>query len=137
MSLWQDGTSNQIIFGEKHIPSWALEQDTQPQSTWDIQYMFGMWSWLNSGYARAAMHWEGNNYQPIARSPKDSGVPQNAHIENGDTWYGMSYGFGSHHPGTVNFALGDGSIRGVSVTVAPRLVANLADVSDGNAVTLP
>ena len=139
MSLWQDGTSNQIIFGEKFIPSWSLEQDTQPQSTWDIQYMFGMWSWLNSGYARAAMLWDGGGYQPqpIGRSPNDPGVPLNAHIENGDTWYGMSYGFGSSHPGTVNFAIGDGSVHAFSVTVSPRLLAHLADVNDGNAVSLP
>ena len=139
MSLWADGTSNQIIFGEKFIPAWSLEQNTQPQSTWDIQYMFGMWSWYNSGYARAAMLWEGSAYQPqpIARSPNDPGVPLNVHIENGDTWYGMSYGFGSSHPGTVNFAVGDGSIQAFSVTTSPRIVALLADVSDGNSVTLP
>ena len=139
MALWQDGTSNQIIFGEKFIPAWSLEQNSSPQSTWDIQYLWGMWSWLNSGYARAAMLWEGGGYQPqpIARSPNDPGVPLNAHIENGDTWYGMSYGFGSSHPGTVNFAVGDGSIQAFSVTTSPRIVALLADVSDGNSVTLP
>jgi len=137
MSLWQDGTSNQIIFGEKFIPAWAVEQDTDPVRSWDCQYLIGMWDWLNSGFARAAIHWDDYNYQPIARSPNDSAVERNTHIARGETWYGMSFGFGSNHPGTVNFTLGDGSVRGVSVTVQKRLIVDLANVSDGNPVTLP
>jgi prepilin-type processing-associated H-X9-DG protein len=123
--------------GEKFIPAWGLEQDSGNGRSWDIQYMFGMWDWYNSGIARAAIHWDGYNYQPIARSPNDSGLARDSHIQNPDTWYGMSFGFGSHHPGTVNFTLGDGSVRGVSVTTMPRLLVYLADVSDGNAATLP
>jgi hypothetical protein len=48
------------------------------------------------------------------------------------------HGFGSSHPGVSNFALGDGAVRGVSVTtpVNPILIS-LALVSDGMSVALP
>ena len=137
MSLWQDGTSNQIIFGEKFIPAWGLEQGAEPELTWDITFTAALWDWYNSGFARAAIHWDDYNYQPIARSPNDSALVRNSSIANPETWYGMSFGFGSNHPGTVNFALGDGAVRGVSVTIPKKIFVDLSNVSDGNAVTLP
>jgi prepilin-type processing-associated H-X9-DG protein len=51
--------------------------------------------------------------------------------------WGIDFGFGSSHPGTLNFALGDGAVRGVSVTTHPRILADLSIVNDGNAVSLP
>ena len=46
-------------------------------------------------------------------------------------------GFGSHHPGAVQFALCDGSVRGISLTVDIRVQHKLADASDGQPVELP
>jgi len=136
IALWADGTSNQIIFGEKHIPAWALEQSTSPGYSWDISYLSGGWDWLNTGFARVALDWPAANFQVIARSPNESGIPTDAHVNDARFFYSQ-YGFGSSHPGIVNFALGDGSVRGVSVSVPPSIIANLSDVSDGNPVSLP
>ena len=144
MSLWKDGTSNQLIFGEKNIPASAVDQDSDPGRSWDVGYLSPGIGWVGtSGYARLVTDWEhspGVFYQSLARSPKESGLiaadGNLMHFNDGAHLYGQ-YGFGSCHPGTINFALGDGAVRGVSVTTHPRIIADLSDVSDGNATSLP
>jgi len=138
MSLWQDGTSNQIIFAEKNIPAWALERtsETNPAQPgahdWDMGYTHTLWDWYATNFARLAIDWP--NYPLIARSPNDPGIPKDQSL----IYAGWGqYGFGSCHPGTVSFAIGDGAVRGVSVTVLPKTIADLCHVSDGNPVTLP
>jgi hypothetical protein len=139
MSWWRDGTSNQLVFGEKHIPSWGLEQSTGDTFTWDISYSGAMWDWWNSGFARPLIDVSAVDpgFQPIARSPNDTALERNSHINPPGSYTYTSFGFGSNHPGTVNFALGDGSIRGVSVTTNKMILVALANVSDGEAVSLP
>ena len=44
---------------------------------------------------------------------------------------------GSCHTGIVNFLVGDGSVRAISITMLPRLVAELTVVNDGTAAALP
>ena len=137
MALWSDGTSNQIIFGEKHIPAWALEQSSSPGYTWDISYLAAGYDWIgNTGFARVALDWPDANFQVLARSPNESGIPTDAHVNDARFFYSQ-YGFGSYHTGTVNFALGDGSVHSFSVTTPPKIIADLSDVCDGNAVALP
>ena len=150
MSLWQDGTSNQIVFAEKHIPTWAL--DIQPSAafqgnevySWDISYLTTTGWWTNTGFARPAIDDTPNaTYRTIARSSKEPTAAaiaaaggENGYNVGGFSW-GLDYSLGSYHPGTLGVALGDGSVRGVSVTVTSKIIADLAHVSDGNAVTLP
>jgi hypothetical protein len=45
--------------------------------------------------------------------------------------------FGAAHPGVCNFLIGDGAVRTVSNTTPHAVLRNLADVNDGNAVSLP
>jgi hypothetical protein len=45
--------------------------------------------------------------------------------------------WGSNHTSVVVFGLGDGSVRGISDTVANNIICNLAASGDGVAVTLP
>jgi prepilin-type N-terminal cleavage/methylation domain-containing protein len=136
MSLWQDGTSNQIIFCEKNIPSWGLEQNVKSdvnsecEFLWDNSYITAIYDRYGMSFARFIGDTPGHVI--IARSPNDPGLVRDL----GAIWSGQ-YGIGSCHPGTVGVALGDGSVRGVSVSVLPSVLANLADVSDGNAVSLP
>ena len=137
MALWADGTSNQIIFGEKHIPAWAVGASSFPEYSWDISYLAGGWDWVgNTGFARVALDWPEVNFQVLARSPNESGIPRDASVNDDRVWYSQ-FGFGSSHTGIVNFAIGDGSVHSFSVTTPPAIIANLADVSDGNAVSLP
>ena len=135
MSLWQDGTSNQIIFGEKNIPIWALEQNMDTSwadCAWlyDASYIVAHYNLHPLSFARFIVDFPG--HVNIARSPNDPGVVRT----NDFMWQGQ-YGLGSCHPGTVGLALGDGSVRGVSVSVLSKVLADLTDVSDGNAVSLP
>ncbi|QDU61616.1 putative major pilin subunit [Planctomycetes bacterium Pan216] len=44
---------------------------------------------------------------------------------------------GSWHSGVVNFLMGDGSIRPLSVTVSTSIVSNLGNARDGSIVELP
>ena len=137
MSFWQDGTSNQIVFAEKHIPSWALDSGgTDPVLySWDHTYICGGWSWYGaSSIARVAI--DVPNYPLIARSPKESGIPINTEVVAEISGWGQ-YGFGSSHPGTIGVALGDGSVRGISVSTLPSVFTDLSDVMDGKATSLP
>ncbi|MDR3181887.1 MAG: DUF1559 domain-containing protein, partial [Planctomycetaceae bacterium] len=45
ISRWSDGTSNQILVGEKHIPGWAVGKDNLPARSWD-----GGWLGTGDGY---------------------------------------------------------------------------------------
>jgi hypothetical protein len=151
MARWQDGTSNQLIFGEKHIPTWALGLQQanggliqgNSRYSWDITYINALVDGMhNTGFARAIIDvgHGGGRSQPIARSPREPGpmiTEQHGEGINVAHGWGIDFGFGSSHPGTLNFALGDGAVRGVSVTTHPRILADLAIVNDGNAVSLP
>ncbi|MGL6194032.1 MAG: H-X9-DG-CTERM domain-containing protein, partial [Thermoguttaceae bacterium] len=58
----------------------------------------------------------------------------------------FTYNFGGCHPGTVNFLIGDGSVRSISTTTPAStwlrdgqkdILACLAIVNDGTSVSLP
>jgi prepilin-type N-terminal cleavage/methylation domain-containing protein len=137
MSFWQDGTSNQIIFAEKHIPTWALDSgpDDLNLYSWDHTYLSGGWDVYGAtSIGRVAI--DVPNYPLIARSPKESGIPLNTSAVAEITGWGQ-YGFGSNHPGTLGVALGDGSVRGISVSILPSVFTDFSDVCDGKASTLP
>jgi len=138
-SWWRDGLSNQIVIGEKHVPTSRLgisQYDAAPLrgNIADHTYVSsGRWA---AGAAR-------NIYctNPKLCSPRDfseSGPtvtpvqPTNALPTSG------SYGFGSWHPGVCMFLIGDGSVRSFSNTTSPEGVLRpLADVADGQPVALP
>jgi hypothetical protein len=44
------------------------------------------------------------------------------------------YSFGSPHPGVVQFAISDGSVRAISTSISTRVLGYLANRADGNAV---
>jgi prepilin-type N-terminal cleavage/methylation domain-containing protein len=141
---WADGTSNQIIFGDKAIPpsrmgvcdvdDWGSQKDRQ----FDCSYLtsgnrggYNVAGWARSIGFRM-------NY-PITRSPWDND-PDNANSLlrlSGSHGAIAIYAFGSYHPGVCNFTVGDGSVRNIPSTTAVRIVKCLGHVSDGNTVSLP
>jgi len=150
MAWWSDGTSNQFVFGEKHIPSSLVGQCRTGNQTTD-----GDCSYLSTEQFGASVVSRQFSLGSIDRSTTGTGfVLANSPIGGTPVWefhlmkgnegvgyVGGSiyyYGFGSAHPGVSNFLLGDGSVHAVSVTtpVNPILVA-LGLVNDGMSVTLP
>jgi prepilin-type processing-associated H-X9-DG protein len=116
MSWWQDGSSNQILAGEKHM----LQEDLY-NSHWD-----GTWLWKHGNT------WHGTTrifqfYVPFERAGmRDPWECHHSHKR-----------FGGPHPGGTNFVMGDGSVRTISPTAPLTITIPLSHVSDGNSVTLP
>ena len=133
-----DGTSNQIILGDKHIPANRLDHcatsGTGVEQAFSADCSYIVSGWVHSFSAiRTFEHWHfGTAAQGIAlaRGPKDYSDDYQSHPWN-------LYGFGSYHSSVCNFALGDGSVRGVSVSTPTTILVNLALVNDGVSVSLP
>jgi len=148
MSWWSDGTSNQFLLGEKHIPPSALGQCGVNDAGdiidgfyyTDCGYQtYGQWRGVASGrsfcyhyYPDATSDYGHTLYfaMPISRA-NDKNQPREA--SNG-AWY---YSFGSYHPAICQFLLGDGSVQAVSVTTPLSILFSYAVVNDGRAVSLP
>jgi len=99
---WSDGTSNQIIFGEKHLRPAEFQQCAAGDgSVWDCSYFYSAGGHQEFGNGRHAAAMT----RVFARGPNDNPGDVTRHRA-----------FGSSHPGIINFAFGDGSIRGISTT---------------------
>jgi len=142
MSRWQDGTSNQILVGEKHVPLSMLGKCDSEGST-DLgqrrhgecaYFVTGDWSGCGGSRAIISTSWPGgNNYVdtfPICR-------PTDWEFEKGWSTALHNYGFGSYHPDMCMFVFGDGSVRGISPTTPISILRALAVVDDGKVVSLP
>jgi hypothetical protein len=138
-SWWRDGTSNQLVLGEKHIPRGLVDvchSNRDPAIAGNRRVGVGDCSILNTGEWRTAPSFR------VVRfiSPHAIGGDFIPGIVTPDT---MDYSdhttgaFGSVHTGVCNFVLGDGSVRGISATINPILLGWLGCVNDGNAVSVP
>jgi prepilin-type N-terminal cleavage/methylation domain-containing protein/prepilin-type processing-associated H-X9-DG protein len=139
-----DGTSNQVIFGEKHVPSWAVGKDTLPGSSWDS----GIMSYLvtagdREGYIAgncslyrtfndANLTNEDNKLIHFANGANDTATDDITHSRTGteEHLYG-DRSWGSAHNGTVNFLFGDGTVRPLPTTTDGIMLYRLAHISDG------
>jgi hypothetical protein len=114
---WVRGTSNQLIFGEKHIPIGAIGSESMPFRH-DQSYIAATDSGARDwGIGRTVCA-----NRPLAR-PTDAADPQHY--------------FGSWHSGICPFLMGDGSVQSVSVTASGTLLGNLANVISTGAASLP
>jgi prepilin-type N-terminal cleavage/methylation domain-containing protein/prepilin-type processing-associated H-X9-DG protein len=147
MSWWADGTSNQIVVGEKHIRSDYVGQCAPDGGDNAKRWKLGDCSILISGDWNTLSVARSCNSR-IARGPSDGSGTSNFGGEDQVHW-------GSAHTGTVNFLMGDGSVQAISVTVPAGPVWNneadsnsrsnptnsilgrLGNVRDGNAVSIP
>ena len=137
MSWWQDGTSNQLLIGEKYIAASLLDTCVYTNGSADGaggRENLGDCSILASG-GLSGYPMKRSFRAGMARSPDDttnktdegSSNPTKAH------WGGI-------HPGVVNFLVGDGAVRTISTTIPTghnSLFHYLGQVNDGNAVTIP
>jgi hypothetical protein len=101
-----DGLSNTLLFGEKHIANEQYGVRTA-----------GDGSTYNGDHG-AAQRKAGSPNAPLAKGPKGSGQ------------------FGSYHPGVCPFALADGSVRLLSVSIELKNLGRLANRKDGEVITV-
>ena len=154
ISWWKDGTSNQMVFAERHIPSAYMNKcdRTNPTSTASPgRYATVDCSYLGAGGGANtdgepeerpfySIYNGPSNGQPnyagkiIATSPS---FGNDAGHGGADTNVWWTYALGSYHPGIFQVLLGDGSVRPVTNTVNTTLLVQLTIVDDGNSVSLP
>ena len=133
---WQDGTSNQLIFGEKAIHTDKLRACNLSNGHHDCTFLAGTGANSTNHAGRVFLDW---NPPPAPAAFTIGGTWRNIvppRPNPTDTQYYHS--FGSWHPGICNFLLGDGSVRAVSVTTpADPILFSLSVVSSGQSVSLP
>jgi prepilin-type processing-associated H-X9-DG protein len=100
LSQVTDGTSNTLLFGEKHVPTGMFGQ-----GGWDCS--------IFDGDSPACSGRAGGPAFPMAVSLRDTG-----------------WKFGSMHPTVCNFVFVDGSVHALNKSLPPIVLGLLADVSD-------
>ncbi len=116
ISRWIDGTSNQFMFGEKHIPIGMLGGDSV--------------AWRHDQNYLAATDSNGRDWA-LGRAVSEAYPLASARDYTNAQRY-----FGSWHAGVVNFVMGDGAVRSVSTTAAGKTLGKFAHVSDGGTESL-
>ncbi|MDR3199610.1 MAG: DUF1559 domain-containing protein [Planctomycetaceae bacterium] len=127
IAYWVDGASNQIIFGEAHLPEnrmnickstiWATQTDCSALTAHGA----------SRGFVRPV-----HPAYRLARGPQD--YTGDANEESPIS----GYSFGSSHLGVCHFLIGDGSVRAFSTTTPmSSVLVPLANTSDGKSVSIP
>lgn len=149
-AYWADGTSNQLVIGEKHIPSRNIGTCPNANEPYDCTVILARSDADSIGGSRSfsiARAIQDPNASP-SDNATNSPIPivskatyfQDRKDENGNTLSATaqnSYAFGSAHSGVCIFLIGDGSVRSVSATTSVGTLAALGCVNDGVAVALP
>jgi len=153
ISWWKDGTSNQMVFAERHIPSAFLNRCLRSDpgntaspgryATVDCSYLGAggtenlegepiertFWAVYGSA-SNGQANYAGKIVAPNANYGNDAGTGNDINV-----WW--TYALGSYHPGLFQILLGDGAVRPVVNNVNTTLLVHLNIVDDGNAVSLP
>jgi len=122
IAYWQDGTSNQIVLGEKHIPVGNRTTRTpigNDVMAWRHDQSFLCTSDSGRDYAIG---------RTVAATiplsgPRDGGNPRSQRT------------FGSWHPGVCNFLIGDGAVRAFPVSSNPEILGYWGHTSSGQSVS--
>jgi hypothetical protein len=130
---WSDGTSNQLVFGEKHIPAQALSGTLNSDMSWNAGFL-ATWKGIdNCNIARFV--YSGTAALPsstlIAKSPNETATQGDVYAHAG------TYQLGSSHAGVLNFLIGSGSVHTIPKSVSSEVIFRLSYVNDGNVVSLP
>jgi prepilin-type N-terminal cleavage/methylation domain-containing protein len=137
MGWWKDGTSNQLVVGEKHIPPFALGQcgraDIGEDGLTPDCSIITASGHKTGGMGRVFRHDTATGFGISKPNDYDNEIRQGPHLRN----VGDGYGFGSWHPGVCHFLVGDGHVRGLAVSTSQQTLEYFADVSDGNSISLP
>ena len=116
MSEITDGTSQTYLIGEKYLSS---DHYTTGDDGGDNHSAF-------QGFDRDTVRWTnvlGDDFAPQCDIPR---IEETVEI--------VVFGFGSAHPGGVNMAMCDGSVRSISYDIDRQVHANLGNRKDGQAI---
>ncbi|MDR1270502.1 MAG: DUF1559 domain-containing protein [Planctomycetaceae bacterium] len=143
MAWLADGTSNQFIMGEKHIPLAGRLGVSKTGSAGAVNQCFtadttyittGRWA------AGAARSIKSNLYRLASLSDlqedRDSSGTYINCVNTNHDGSGRSghYGFGSWHPGICPFALADGSVKAFPNTTSDVVIRAFGKVTDGGEI---
>jgi hypothetical protein len=112
-----DGTSNTVMFGEKHIRPNSLRGLNEDRSAFSAV--------RNTHRRMMGRYVSGNTIESRPLLPPNAQTPPLANSS-----------FGSAHPGICQFVMVDGSVQTLSITTDIGVLTNLALRDDGNIVTL-
>jgi hypothetical protein len=136
MSFWKDGTSNQILIGEKFIPKsfvGTCGEGTHRSYCTDCSiFVFG---YANTPAAARSFygHFAKSSAEDDDKNNNNAVSVVHYHTAGGKQWGGI-------HPGVGNFLLGDGAVRTLANTTPTgqgSLFHYLGHTNDGNAVSIP
>ena len=135
-----DGTSNQFLVGEKHIPTKKIgfcgngpDLPASPGDWFYNEHYADDCSVLSSGTTGSIAHgrafWTWGGEKTLAK--------QGDYANDNDANAAHDYNFGSSHTSVCNFLIGDGSVHAVSVTTPFAILHAYSAVNDGKSVSLP
>jgi prepilin-type N-terminal cleavage/methylation domain-containing protein/prepilin-type processing-associated H-X9-DG protein len=120
----EDGLSNTYLCGEKFLSPMYYEDVNGTDaigSMGDNQSAWAGYEWDNHRVAwKEGAMWPAERYQPQQDSD-----------DKGPNWAANIYAFGSAHPGALNMAMCDGSVRGLAYDVDQEVHRQAANRLDG------
>ncbi|MDR1141241.1 MAG: DUF1559 domain-containing protein, partial [Planctomycetaceae bacterium] len=133
-AYWNDGTSNQFLIGEKHVPLDMLGVCPQESQNYDCSFIFTQPNGRDYSAARRQVNQLDNNTltggQVLMIDPYYKGDSTTQARTN-------YYSFGSAHPGICQFLLGDGAVVACPVTTPLTVLRMLTCVNDGGNLATP
>ena len=125
----QDGSSNTIMYGEQS----AFVQEYSPvlnEEQWTLAHAhFGFW--ISGGYPNM------RTFNRAGIIPDNAETYQDYETHNaGGVDFRFEKSFGSPHPGTCNFVLGDGSTHSISQSANFNVLNQAGMRSDGSAINV-
>lgn len=150
MGWWSDGSSNQLCFAEKHIPTWAFDNTSANACAWDGGYHYAgavdddADDPKSGDHVWSAFRFVGNHPNLVAKGRNDpnrsdetaaTAVPSHE-PDAANKHFKFDQALGSAHSGVFNVVMGDGSVRSVSVTTDYKTIEYMTNVKDGHTVSL-
>jgi prepilin-type processing-associated H-X9-DG protein len=140
-----DGLSNTMLFGEKAVNSLTYQSNSDSDWGDDEGYTLGVtWDTIRYGEGANSATYQpsmqpysdawGNPGNPVVDQPCPATFSGGGYAPNFPGW--PNYRWGSAHPGGVNIALCDGSVRTMSYGIDLKVLSLLCARNDGQVFQL-
>jgi prepilin-type N-terminal cleavage/methylation domain-containing protein len=131
ISWWADGTSCQVIFGEKHVRASDFGVCTGGlDGNRDCSYFYASNNGQGAGQTLGIVR-HSVTMRVFARSAEDDTMALGRY----PGWLPEGkLAFGSAHPGTINFLIGDGAVRGFSISTPVNNIDDELTIHGGNTI---